>query len=346
MRLRPARLAFQTCPYGCSLLSFTSIRLEGDWAPPLSKIQRVSIQGLHFHTSIRRKARTASPLGCHLASNMDLHSVSFLNHSTPKSRLPFHHPSHVYKQSNPPRVRLSREPTVWYIGVLIVYAVATAAAFIVADLGASVNSSQRVLRTGSARVDQFYSGLVLSAVLAPVGLVLRKLGIEISLLHPFAVASSKPISVPDLDRISDPGPLALRSLSRYSWWLATVQSVLMTVGWLLVPVGTLAVATDTFVPPTSNYTLVPMALRDGGVSTLHGAMNSHKGSAGPFVPALDNTDGFLAQATAVFRGNLVLLDYLVPEVPQEIGTMPQPGITYQPNVTYEDILTYTWTLNC
>jgi hypothetical protein len=62
----------------------------------------------------------------------------------------------------------------------------------------------RVLQTGSLKVDQFYSGLALSAIFAPAGIMIRRLSNDLSLLHPFAVSSRKKVTLGDME--PDDGP--------------------------------------------------------------------------------------------------------------------------------------------
>ena len=46
-----------------------------------------------------------------------------------------------------------------------------------------LGAGHRVLRSGSLKVDQFYSGLALSAIFAPAGIMIRRLSNDLSLLH-------------------------------------------------------------------------------------------------------------------------------------------------------------------
>jgi hypothetical protein len=197
-------------------------------------------------------------------------------------------------------------------------------------------------------VDQFYSGLILSSILAPIGFVVRKLTSEISLLHPFAIASSNPVSVIDFDRITKPGPLALFSVIKYSIWRTLVQSILMIVGWLLVPIGTLAVTTGSFIPTTVGNATVPMPTTNGSVCPLHATMNTAANPANitGFHPALNSSDMFLELAAGAFQGNLLGRSDQLPEIPREIGTMPHLSMSFTPDVTYHSIVTYPWAGNC
>src|SRR6516165_10150856 len=73
----------------------------------------------------------------------------------------------------------------WYIGIIAGYTLLFIGMAIWTFAGPNVSSGKQLLYTGNTTVDQFYSGLVLSAVLAPAGIITRRLANEFGLLHPF-----------------------------------------------------------------------------------------------------------------------------------------------------------------
>ena len=78
-----------------------------------------------------------------------------------------------------------------YIIVILLYAKAVLGTMIWMFLGPGMPGALRVLRTGTLKVDQFYSGLALSGLLTPAAVVIRSMARDIGLLHPFALAYKK-----------------------------------------------------------------------------------------------------------------------------------------------------------
>lgn len=72
-----------------------------------------------------------------------------------------------------------------------------------------------MLPSGNLAVDQFYAGLLLSSILTPAAIAIRKLSVELALLHPFAVAAATPTALQDLDLLMDPGLSAMLRLFKY-----------------------------------------------------------------------------------------------------------------------------------
>jgi len=136
----------------------------------------------------------------------------------------------------------------------------------------------RVLRTGGLYVNQFYSGLFLSAILTPAAVVIRQVSDSFAQIHPFALAASIPIKSTDLDRLIDPGVLDLQYLWKYFKWTATLQSILMLAGMLLVPLGTLPVTTGTYIPQTNRRAVVGMPTFDPNDQIMFlGIMDTYNG---------------------------------------------------------------------
>jgi hypothetical protein len=80
-----------------------------------------------------------------------------------------------------------------YIAVIMVYTLAVVAIIGWMCTGPALSGGRRVLKTGTLHVDQFYSGLALSALLTPAAIVIRTMSHELGLIHPFSIAYRKPV---------------------------------------------------------------------------------------------------------------------------------------------------------
>jgi hypothetical protein len=157
----------------------------------------------------------------------------------------------------------------------------------------------RVLPTGDLKADQFYSGIALS-VLTPAAIMIRRIAYEVALLHPFAIASTMPTDVADLDTLMDPGIWAITRLFKYSRMRATIQAFLLAAGAFLVPIGTLLIFTGTYAASLSRIANVGMPTISNNMMTLDIEMSySFSG------PRLYKNDSFLNLATNTFVGNLI-----------------------------------------
>lgn len=192
----------------------------------------------------------------------------------------------------------------WYISIVIAYTILALVVLIYVSTLAKIPPYSHVLNIGSTLVNSLYSSVVVAICITPGAILVRKTYVEISLLHPFAVASRGPVSIVDFDSMSDPGVQAVRITLKYSFWRALVQLVLMVVGWLLIPVGLLIVTTDQYIPQTPGIAMFPMPRLNGSGSELSVAMNPFAGS-GSFQPALNGSDQFLGIVTASYQGSLV-----------------------------------------
>jgi hypothetical protein len=101
-----------------------------------------------------------------------------------------------------------------FLLIIATYAIASIGMVSWTCAGPVLAAGNRVLLTGNIEVDQFYSGLALSAILAPAGILIWKMSNYIRLLHPFAIAARKPVKSVDLDRIMNPGLLLAYWLSK------------------------------------------------------------------------------------------------------------------------------------
>lgn len=239
---------------------------------------------------------------------------------------------------------LSKNTTLlWYIGIVIVYAILELAALIYASTCPKTSANSRVLSTGFASVNTLYSSIVLAIIITPAAIFIRKTCCEITLLHPFAITSKNAVSILDFDSMTDPGIGAVKTTFKYSFWRGLVQLVLTAIGWVLVPLGMLIITSGQYLPQTPGSAVVPMpTLNSTDLST---AMNPFAGS-GPFEPALNGSDQFLGIVAAAYQGSLVDDRNIFQLIPTELGTLPPTPTSFLTGVTYENIVTYNWTGNC
>lgn len=232
----------------------------------------------------------------------------------------------------------------WYIGILIIYTILALAALVYATTCPKTSPNSRVLNTGSATINTLSSSVVLAVIISPAAILIRKICYEISLLHPFAIASKNAVSIVDFESMADPGIGAIRTTVKYSSWRALVQLVLTVAGWVLVPVGLLIVTSGQYLPQAPGTAMVPMPTLNN-TADLSTAMNPFAGN-GPFEPALNGSDQFLGITAAAYQGSLVNDRNIFQLIPTEIGTLPPTQTSFLAGVTYENIVTYNWTGNC
>jgi hypothetical protein len=80
-----------------------------------------------------------------------------------------------------------------YIPVISIYTITVLAVIVWMTSGPALSGGGRVLKTGTLYVDQFYSGLALSALLAPAAIIIRTMSHDLGLIHPFSIAYRKPV---------------------------------------------------------------------------------------------------------------------------------------------------------
>lgn len=237
---------------------------------------------------------------------------------------------------------------------ILLYA-AIAIATLLWSLGGDPISSGRgrhVLRTSAAlKIDQFYSGIALAALLTPGAMLIRHLSDDFGRLHLFALAARGPVRVGDFDRMMDFGPLALWTLWRYSKSTAGYQGLLMLTGALLVPVGSLIVTTGSYAPKTAGLAVVgmPVAFQaPEGLPAWMGNLSAAMGYDGtePFVPSYDENDVFLEMVIASMRGSIIDQTGMVRDVSAELGPISTANITFQTGVQYNGIVTLEWDGGC
>lgn len=234
----------------------------------------------------------------------------------------------------------------WYLSILVIYATSAFAAIVWALSGPAVSGQRRVLRTGDTPVNQFYAGLALSVILAPAAMILRQSIAELSSMHPFALAARKAIRISDLDLIMDShaGVFALRALQRHSTWYSLVQAMLLLCSFLLVPVGTLILTVDNYMPQTLRQAVVGIPAMQGNPYALSTSMGGTISSNPEKRFGID--DRVLPVLTTTMRGIALTLPTSVDATPGILGPSSTLNITFQPNVRYQGVITYHWSGNC
>lgn len=204
-----------------------------------------------------------------------------------------------------------------------------------------VSSGNRVLRIWNAEVNQFYSGLALSFLLTPAAVLIRRISHDFALLHPFALASARPVSLSDLDIMMDPGFSATLRLFKYSPWTGIIQALLTIAGFALVPLGTLMVYTGTYVNPISGTAVVGMPTEWSNMMELSIEMGDLGGNSSE---TQDNL--FLSISLDVFLGNIIAQIGVIPQTSFLLGPSPTSNLTYEDSARYSGIVTYTWDAQC
>ncbi|KAH6874434.1 hypothetical protein B0T10DRAFT_586405, partial [Thelonectria olida] len=242
----------------------------------------------------------------------------------------------------------------WYIVILSVYLAASVAALAWSYTGALLDddaSKRRVFRTGdSVPVNQLYSGIALSALLAPAGVLVQWVVHDFRRLHLFALATQQPVRVGDLDELSDNFSIwTMRTVARYSWWYGLMHSVLILTRTLLVPVGTLILTVGPYVYLKNGHGVVglPMSRAEAAttnITALSTAMGGVEGDG--FRPSLGRNDTFLSQAVYTFVGNLVSQSALISIDSGTLGPVPTHNLTFKQNTTYHGLVFFRWDAHC
>ena len=231
-----------------------------------------------------------------------------------------------------------------YFLALVMYTLSAYGALAWALSGQSLPGQRHVLPTGDIKVNQFYAGLALSAILAPAAFVVRLTGAEIQSLHPFALAARTAVKISDLDRIMDPGPYAIRTMLKYSKWFAAVQCCLMISASLLVPVGTLILTVDNYSPTNSRHAVTGLPATEGGTPViLSVAMGA---TVGPEEGRFGASDAFLHILITIVKGIVVSLPTTLFATPGHLGPTASLNITYEQSVRYNGLITYNWSGGC
>ncbi|KAM5350332.1 hypothetical protein ACJ41O_006837 [Fusarium nematophilum] len=240
-----------------------------------------------------------------------------------------------------------------YIIILCIYLVAAIFSVAWSYTGALLDndaSKRRVFRTGeNIPVDQLYSGLALSLLLAPAGVLVQWVVHEFRRLHLFALATQRPIRVSDLDEIGDNFSIwTMRTVARYSWWYGLMQTVLILTRTLLVPVGTLilTVGPYSYLRPGQGVVGLPLSRADAAASNITALSTAMGGNQQDFQPSLSRNDTFLSQSVYTFVGNLVSQSALVNVDSGVLGPVPTHNLTFQGNTTYHGLIFFEWDAHC
>ncbi|GKT71341.1 hypothetical protein ColTof4_03764 [Colletotrichum tofieldiae] len=241
-----------------------------------------------------------------------------------------------------------------YIACISVYLLAAIGVAIWAYQGPPVGSEfsqRRVFRTpDSLKVDQLYSGLALSAVLAPAGMLVQWIMHDFRHLRLFAIAAQRPVLLADLNRIGDDSSAyTLKTMGKYSWWYAIMQAALILIRTAIVPVGTLMLTTGVFYKNAEDMGVVglpilPSVEEQSTMTRLANAMGWN--GEGDFSPTLDENDNFLSRAIYTFVGNIVSQSALIDVFSGDIGPIPTHNLTFNINTTYHGLVLYHWNANC
>ncbi|KAG8673655.1 hypothetical protein FPOAC1_006969 [Fusarium poae] len=212
-------------------------------------------------------------------------------------------------------------------------------------------SKRRVFRTSpSLPVDQFYSGIALSALLGPATVLVQFVVWDFRRLHLFALTTQQPVAVKDLDDIAESLTLwTLRTVVKYSWWYGVMHAALILTRTLLMPVGALILTTGPYTHYRDGLGVVglPISAADAissnvtSLSTAMGGNTDYK-----FHPSLSKNDTFLSQTVFTFVGSLVSQNALANVDSGILGPVPTHNLTFATNTTYEGIVFFNWTANC
>ncbi|KAF5025568.1 hypothetical protein F66182_2376 [Fusarium sp. NRRL 66182] len=211
-------------------------------------------------------------------------------------------------------------------------------------------SKRRVFRTGSLHVDQLYSGIALSALLAPAVVLVQWIVHDFRRLHLFALTTQRPVAIRDLDEIGDSFSIfTLKTVVKYSWWYGVMHAALITTRTLLLPVGTLSLTAGPYSHLEPGYGVVglPMAPADAAaenVTSLSSAMGGNPNTT--FHPSLSRNDTFITQAVYTFVGNLVSQSGLINVDSGILGPAPTHNLTFTTNTTYHGLVYFEWDAHC
>jgi hypothetical protein len=233
----------------------------------------------------------------------------------------------------------------YYYLIIVAYTVAAFGVLIWAVSGPPLPGGRRVLRAGSLKVDSFYSGLALSALLTPAAILIRKISKDVGMLHPFALAAQKPVKASDFDRIMDPGPLSLPTIARYSFFRAMVQAVLMLSGALLVPIGTLIVTVGPYAAQNLGLGVVGLPTT-GGSGAMTMSISMELGFGDSNTPVYGSLDTFLPVLTDSYLGAVVSASGLTSNTPSRLGPIQTSNLTFDTDVQYNGLVTFEWAANC
>jgi hypothetical protein len=228
--------------------------------------------------------------------------------------------------------------------VIVVYAVAAFCLALYLSSCPWEAPAIKVLPTKNLKVDQFYCSLALSFILTPAAIIIRKIAVDLALLHPFALASKKPVKVSDLDNLMDPGLRSAFHLFKYSIFAGVVQVFLLVVGSTLVPIGTLLVYTGAYSAPLLGTAVVGMPTALHNMMIMDIEMNVGYGSSQSDTISSDNF--FADLGIDLFKGDVIRQTGVITSTSQLLGPVATTNLTYEEDVRYDGIVTYEWASGC
>ncbi|KAF4339490.1 hypothetical protein FBEOM_6611 [Fusarium beomiforme] len=242
----------------------------------------------------------------------------------------------------------------WYVIVLGIYLAGAIASLAWSYTGAVLDSDvskRRVFRTGdSVAVDQLYSGIALSTLLAPAAVLVQFVVFDFRRLHLFALTTQQPVAIKDLDDIAEGVTLlTLPAVMKYSWWYGVMHTFLIITRTLLVPVGTLSLTVGPYGYDKDGFGVVglPISPRDAAETNIT-ALSTAMGASPDleFRPSLSKNDTFLSQTVFTFVGSLVSQNALANVDSGILGPVPTHNLTFATNTTYDGLVFFNWTAQC
>jgi len=219
--------------------------------------------------------------------------------------------------------------------MISVYAVLMVGFLVWTCSGPVLSGFHQLLPTGNARVDQFYSVLVLSGVFTPLAILFRNTAARMSETRPFMVTRKKAVTIVDLDRMSEGGINGARAMFPYSNSSGMVQAVLLISGSILVPCATLIISTRT----TATFGTSVIGLRSAG--------NGHMSSDIVMDDYSLNQSTFQAEVVDLYTGQLLASAGLLPSFETNLlnNTLIR-NLSLISSTWYSGLLTYRWNAWC
>ena len=152
-------------------------------------------------------------------------------------------------------------------------------------------------------------------------------------------------SVHDMERIMQPDARSILALRRYSSWMASVQAILLAVGMLLVPIGTLMVTTATYHPQTPGTAVVGMPTFEGNGVSLNSLLSDFPYEEAA-IPDFVRYDFFAWNVANLAMSTFVVEAGNVTSTSQDLGPAVTGNITFETGVIYHGLVTYQWASNC
>lgn len=245
-----------------------------------------------------------------------------------------------------------------YLGILVVYLAASIAMIAWSVTGPEMQgdspAQRRVFRTPkNMPVDELYSGIALSALLAPAGMLIQWLFNDFRRLHLFSLTTQRPVRVSDLDEIGDNSSiLTLTTVFRYSWWYGFMQTMMRLLRILVVPVGTLMLTVGPHIRHLHDQGVVGIPTLSAAETTGSSILTLSDAMGGTFEdghlkPSLaTKNDTFLSRSVYTFVGSLISQSALVDVDFGVLGPVPTHNLSFIHNTTYSGVVYFEWDAGC